>query len=109
MRLTAFGLKRQDGNLSTYQVHDIFLVWGGDAPNPFRGIYPAPLCRPSRPGKNESKQRFAVWIHFYLLQLETLLYLESPSWKPRYVWKDPAVETAGYPYHVPNGTLTQVQ
>ena len=84
------GLKRQAGNLSTYQVHDIFLVWGGDAPNPFRGIYPAPLCRPSRPGKNESKQRFAVWIHFYLLQLETLLYLEAPSWKPRHVWNHQA-------------------
>ena len=32
------GLKRQDGILSAYQVHDIFLVWGGDAPNPFRSI-----------------------------------------------------------------------
>ena len=26
------------------------------------------------------------------------------SWKRIYIWKDPAVETAGYPYNVPNGT-----
>ena len=26
------------GNLSAYQAHDIFLVWGVTAPNPFRGI-----------------------------------------------------------------------
>ncbi len=90
MRLTAFGLKRQDGNLSTYQVHDIFLVWGVDAPNPFRGIYPAPLCRPSRPGKTIPLRALLVRVLFYLLQLETLLYLESPSWKPRHDWKHQA-------------------
>ncbi len=30
--------KSLDGNLSAYQVHDIFLVWGDNAPNPFHSI-----------------------------------------------------------------------
>jgi len=30
--------KSLTGNLSAYSVHDIFLVWGGDAPNPLHYI-----------------------------------------------------------------------
>ena len=28
-------------------------------------------CRPSRPGKTKPKQRFAVWVLFYCVQLES--------------------------------------
>ena len=42
-----------DGILSAYQVHDNFLVWGGDAPNPFRGIpfHFIPLHSAGLPGR----------------------------------------------------------
>ena len=59
--------------------NNLFLVWGGDAPNPLHSI---PLCRPSRPGKTKSRQRFAVGIPFYWVQLETFVHLGVPSWKP---------------------------
>ena len=39
-------------------------------------------CRPSRPGKTKFRQRFAVGITFYWVQLETYLCLEIPNWKP---------------------------
>ena len=57
--------------------NNLFLVWGGDAPNPFIPLRSIPLCRPSRPGKTKSRQRFAVGIPFYWVQLETFLYLEK--------------------------------
>ena len=41
------------------------------APNPFRGINPAPLCRPSRPGKTKPSHALLVRVSFYLVQLET--------------------------------------
>jgi hypothetical protein len=38
------------------------------------------------------------------VQLETFCGLEKRTGERIYIWKDPANELAGYPYHVPNGT-----
>jgi hypothetical protein len=77
MRLTAFGLKRQDGNLSTYQVHDIFLVWGGDAPNPFRNIpfYSISLHSAGLPGRVKMNPNNALLFGFIFT---------GCNWKPYY-------------------------
>jgi len=77
------GLKRQAGNLSTYQVHDIFLVWGGDAPNPFRGIpfHFIPLHSAGLPGRVKMNPNNALLFGFIFT---------GCSWKPYYTLKQQA-------------------
>jgi hypothetical protein len=66
-------------------IHDIFLVWGGDAPNPFRGIpfYSMSLHSAGLPGRVKRNPDNAL--------LSGLRFTEC-NWKPS-AYLDDGMET----------------